>query len=66
MWVQIETDLDAPIAIVGIGCKVPGGATGNLLGKEALWKVSISQFASESNDKEDHRVARLTDMVLGY
>lgn len=40
MCAQLEVDLDAPIAIVGIGCKVPGGKQGNLLGKDALWKVS--------------------------
>jgi hypothetical protein len=39
--VQLEADLDAPIAIVGIGLKAPGGAQGNLVGKDAFWKVRM-------------------------
>jgi hypothetical protein len=38
---QLEADLDAPIAIVGIGLKAPGGAQGNLVGKDAFWKVRV-------------------------
>lgn len=38
----IEPDLDAPIAVVGIGLKAPGGpTTGNLVGKEAFWQFVL-------------------------
>ena len=38
----IEPDLDAPIAIIGMGLKAPGGPTGNLEGKDAFWKFCMS------------------------
>lgn len=37
----IEPDLDAPIAIVGIGLKTPGGPSGNVVGKDAFWKFVL-------------------------
>lgn len=57
----IEADLEAPIAIVGMGVRAPGGPSGNLIGKEAFWKFSM---AGADAVREDMPVERKTDESL--
>ena len=57
----IEADLDAAIAIVGIGLKAPGGPTGNLVGKEAFWKFMM---AGADAVREDMPIERKTEEGL--
>ena len=54
----IEADLEAPIAIVGMGVRAPGGPTGNLIGKDAFWKFTM---AGADAVREDMPVERKTE-----
>ena len=38
---DLEPDLQGPIAIVGMGCRVSGGEAGDVIGKDAFWRFVL-------------------------
>lgn len=53
---NLPPDLQSPIAIVGIGCRAPGGPkVGNLIGREALWKFIVEGNTAVREDMPTER-----------
>ena len=59
---SLSPDLHSPIAVVGIGCRAPGGPeVGNLIGKDALWRFVVEGRSAVRDDmpyerKVDHNI----------
>jgi hypothetical protein len=56
---ELQPDLQAPVALIGIGCRVPsGGDTGDLMGPRELWQFFVKGGHAVAEDAPGERQLR--------